>query len=586
MFSRWIFERRFRRRCGRATDGKILGVWHGARWNGDLVRSPRLRSFLACVSFAGLARAAAPEARVAEMFRPLQAEWIALSPDGQRVAYSVRREGALELVIVPLDAALAPRRVRLERDGDAGEGRQPIAELRFLRWATATRLVYAPPERVVPLPAVVGPDGRPQANRDGPTIQAPVLALDADGRQRGVLVDARQFMETPAEARTSLADFLRTAQEIVRTARGTVGWRMPHLDILGFLPQDREQLVIGTRGAHSPPALHLVDVRTGGVREFGGEWTVPPPAPAVFDPFRLQVVGERRRDGRTQTRWTDRELAAVQGQLEAKFPRRTVEVIEWSETRGHVLCRVTGGRDPGRFFVLQRAEDIVVEVARRAPWLEPAAWHETIWVEASGVGGAPSGGYFTRPARNRQGAPPPLVVMLTADAEPESFDPEVQLLAERGWAVLRVAVRAGAGDEEDEAAGRLTPEVLRRWIAGMAAGENGGSIDVGRVALVGRGAAGGQALRLRERGADVFCCAAVIDPRRDGRESRAGTLPLLVLAAEEFAGGEAVHVARLEPGFAAGLPAARAAAVRRLADFLAGHFAAAPPAGVRAKEGE
>lgn len=518
------------------------------------------------MSLAGPAWAAAPEARVADLFRPWQAEWIALAPDGQRVAYTVRQENGLELTIVPLDATLAPRRVRLERDGEGGEGRQPIGQLRFLQWATATRLVYAPPERVVPLPAVPGPDGGLQPNRDGPTIHAPILALDADGRQRGVLVDARQFMETPEAARTSLADLLRSAQEIVRTARGNVGWRMPHLDILGFLPQDREQLVIGTRGAHSPPTLHLVDVRTGGVREFGEAWAGPPAGSAVFDPHRRTVVGERGRGGRPETRWTDRELAGVQRQLEAKFPRRTVEVLEWNAARTHVLCRVTGGRDPGRYFVLQRAGDLVVEVARRAPWLEPALAHDTVWVEAGGVAGAPPGGYFTRPGRNRPGAPP-LIVLLTPEEVQEHFDPEVQLLADRGFAVLRVTVWTEADAAPREATGRATLAQVRALTAELAGGRGG--VDAGHIALVGRGAAGPVAAWMHAQAAGMFCGAATLDAPATGSETE--TAALLALRTADFAAG------------AKGAPA-RAAAWRRLAEHFEGKIAAAGPTGARAKE--
>jgi hypothetical protein len=120
--------------------------------------------------------------------------------------------------------------------------------LRFLRWATADRLVYALAERVLPLPPVTGADGRPAPNPDGPTIVSPVYAVDADGGQHGVLVDARHFLDTSADARRSLADLLRTTQELVAAKPEEVRWRMPRLELLGFFPAERGQLIVGTRG--------------------------------------------------------------------------------------------------------------------------------------------------------------------------------------------------------------------------------------------------------------------------------------------------------------------------------------------------
>jgi hypothetical protein len=79
------------------------------------------------------------------------------------------------------------------------------------------------------------------------------------------------------------------------------------------------------------------------------------------------VVGERPGGVGKGTVWQDGELRLVQRVLEAKFPRRTVEIVDWSETRARVLVRVTGGRDSGRVFVYQRPEDVPLEVPWRAP---------------------------------------------------------------------------------------------------------------------------------------------------------------------------------------------------------------------------
>lgn len=293
----------------------------------------------------------------------------ALSPDGKRVAYTSGSGRDLVIVIRNLEPPGPRRRVRVAPEpGAPGAPEAWPTKLRFLRWATATRLVYAPAERVVPLPPLKDKRGRSIPNPDGPTIISPIFALDADGQQHGMLVDARHFMDTPADAYQTLADLLLTPMELAASRKQPTRWRMPHLDILGFFPGDREQLIIRTRGGYGKPAHHLIDTRTGSVRMFE-EWPAPPGDPQVFDWFRLKVVGERIDAGRPTTIWRDEDLGRVQRELEVKFPRRAVELLDWSDTRARVLFRVSGGRGPGRVFVFQRREDLVLEILQ----LEPAA---------------------------------------------------------------------------------------------------------------------------------------------------------------------------------------------------------------------
>ena len=329
------------------------------------MRLARVCTLAAAVFLCGLLRAASFDEGIDASPRTSLAEMIALSPDGHRVAYTSTAGGNLAIVMITLEPPGVKQTVKVDPDADATTPGVPQPmHLRFLRWATPSRLVFAPAERVVPLPPLIDEAGRSSPNPDGPTIIAPVFAMDADGRQRGIVVDASQFQETPADARRTLADLLRTTKELQATRNEPLRWRMPHLDVLGFFPGDREQLVIQTHGGYSMPRQHLVDIRTGTVREFGGDWPTPPAAPQVFDWYRREIVGERKPGAGPTTLWRDKELGGVQRQLELKFPRRGIEIVDWSETRARVLFRVTGGSDRGRVFVFQRPEDLVLEILR------------------------------------------------------------------------------------------------------------------------------------------------------------------------------------------------------------------------------
>lgn len=449
-----------------------------------------------------------------------------LSPEGHRLAYSTQSGGDVSIVMMSLDHGVPKRTLKVEPDRDAATDEQrPPVQLRFLRWATSSRLVYAPTERVIPLPPVAGENGQLMPNPDGPTIVSPVMAVDADGRQRGTIIDARNFQETPAEARRSLADLLRTTKELVETRNEPVRWRMPHLDVLGFFPSDREQLIIQTRGAYSMPSQHMVDIRTGSVREFGGDWPAPPGEPHVFDWSRLRIVGERKAGAHPTTAWRDDDLGRIQRELEQKFPRRIVELLDWNETRTRVLFRVTGGSDPGRVFVFQRSENLALEILRRAPWLPASKLHDTRFIECGAPDGARLSGYLTWPNKPRLDPPPLLVIFPTGfpgRGQP-AFDPEAQVFADLGFVVARLNHRSVSGVRHEDlgalrdAVDRVTVDDARTFIEWIAAQNPARPFDRRRIATLGRGFGGYLAVRALQIQPAVFRCGIAIDAPLDLR---------------------------------------------------------------------
>ena len=110
------------------------------------VRLPHLPLFALCVGVAGLLRAASFDDRVEALFRPPLGEWIALSPEGQRVAYTTYPGGDLRIVVMNLEPPGPKRTVKLELDRDpAFAPDRPPAQLRFLPAGARGPIPTGPP---------------------------------------------------------------------------------------------------------------------------------------------------------------------------------------------------------------------------------------------------------------------------------------------------------------------------------------------------------------------------------------------------------------------------------------------------------
>jgi hypothetical protein len=237
----------------------------------------------------------------------------------------------------------------------------------------------------------------------------------------------------------------------------------------------------------------------------------------VFDEFRQTFAGVRAQGPRPFTAWIDTELADVQRTLDAKFPQRSVHLQAWDESRRRFLVSVTGGTEPGRIYVYQRSDDLLVELMRGAPWLRNADLHETRFFEFAGAGGAQLSGFLTLPRTPRLN-PPPLIVWFASGLPPQphrEFDPQAQVLADMGFVVCRLNQRGVLG------LGARQREALRRdfdrapledalaaidWIAARH------KIDRKRIATLGEGFAGQLAVRVTQLAPETFRCAVAFEP--------------------------------------------------------------------------
>ena len=170
---------------------------------------------------------------------------------------------------------------------------------------------------------------------------------------------------------------------------------------------------------------------------------------------------------------------------------------------------------------------------------------------------------LTLPPGLPAGLPPgglPLVVLVRSEAGGRSrrgFDPRVQLLASRGYAVLRPDGRgAGVPGADPAAAGEpWSPAALDDLADGVVELVRRGVADGDRVAIVGAGYGGWAALASIAATPDLYAAAVALDARADLVPPGAGG-PVVAGSAVAADGVVAAHPPGAPPGVVSAEPAA------------------------------
>lgn len=120
---------------------------------------------------------------MAALYRPLQAEQVALSPDGEYIACSQNDRGELAIYIMAVNRTERKFKIRVESDRPvAFSTERAPPRLRFLRWASPQQLVFAPTEC-----------------HNGVRSIAPIYAVTRNGTDPKTLAGADDFSLTEGD---------------------------------------------------------------------------------------------------------------------------------------------------------------------------------------------------------------------------------------------------------------------------------------------------------------------------------------------------------------------------------------------------
>ncbi|MFT3807966.1 alpha/beta hydrolase family protein [Arenimonas sp.] len=192
------------------------------------------------------------------------------------------------------------------------------------------------------------------------------------------------------------------------------------------------------------------------------------------DPIRMlrsldgkDIVGARYQPTRPTVEFWNKQHpdAQILSDLHHAFPGQEVFVHSASKDGQWIIVLATSDRDPGTFILFDRKAMKAKLLSRRKPWIDPAKQGKQQSVQVASRDGVPLHGVLTLPPGS-DGKNLPLVVLPHGGPfeifDEWGYDPEWQILAQHGYAVLAVNFRGSGGYGR-----QFADRGLRQWGGAM-----------------------------------------------------------------------------------------------------------------------
>lgn len=334
-------------------------------------------------------------------------------------------------------------------------------------------------------------------------LDSGTFAVDADGKVRYAF---GQNDDLTTRAYRRVGD----GWELIHSASYRDGaTRVPYA-----VTADGAKVIMGISDAGEPIRVSRVDPATGEEEVLARNPRVDPRG-LEFSADGKSVLAVSFMDGLPDYTWVDtaHDDTKLMAGLVAAFPGRAVDLGGLSEDGRLALIRVYSDVDPGSYFLFNRETGKAKFLLSAMEWIKPEQMSEMRPITVTARDGLELHGYLTVP-RGSDGKNLPLI--LHPHGGPHGprdlwgFNPEVQFLANRGYAVLQINFRGSGGyGKAFEAKGYrnwgltmiddMTDAV--RWAVSQ------GIADPGRLCTYGASYGGYAALQSIVREPDMYRCA-------------------------------------------------------------------------------
>lgn len=150
---------------------------------------------------------------------------------------------------------------------------------------------------------------------------------------------------------------------------------------------------------------------------------------------------------KSEQHFFDKEWEAIDQKLQDQFKNYEVNIVGYDDSRTNGILHVSSDRNPGKYYLFDFATLSTKEVANPYPWINEEHMAEMKPISYQSRDGLTIHGYLTLPkgveAKN-------LPVIINPHGGPWArdewyYNPEIQFLANRGYAVLQMNFRGSTG---------------------------------------------------------------------------------------------------------------------------------------------
>ncbi len=167
----------------------------------------------------------------------------------------------------------------------------------------------------------------------------------------------------------------------------------------------------------------------------------------IFSQSRQTLLGIAYTAEFPRVKWLSPEYATIQAAVDRALPGRLNLLVNQSSDDQRLLFFSYSDRDPGSYHLLDRQARSFKPLGARMDWIDPATMAPTMAMHYEARDGTKIHGYLTLPA-GHEPKNLPLVVMPHGGPwvrDIWGFNPLVQLIASRGYAVLQMNYRGSKG---------------------------------------------------------------------------------------------------------------------------------------------
>lgn len=172
-----------------------------------------------------------------------------------------------------------------------------------------------------------------------------------------------------------------------------------------------------------------------------------PESMLIFDSRRRKLVGLRIDGDKPQFAWLDEDWARIHATLQSSLPGQFVRFSPAADGT-KFLVTASSDQEPGRWYLYEPGKGSLRELAANRPWIKPEQMARRKPVRYTARDGLTIPAYLTLPAGAEAKKLPAVIHPHGGPylrGEFWGFDPWVQFLASRGYAVLQAEYRGSMG---------------------------------------------------------------------------------------------------------------------------------------------